>query len=288
MRRRPLAPAIALAIALAAGSAAADKDTPDDALLKARVEYAKAEQNHHGSVLDRVLDRLMAARHLDAVIHQVEKAARAGDRPVVVFDIDDTLIKWKKVNGRKVDEWTAMPGSAAYLGALAKAGAQIVYLTARPESDVLREETLDLLQQIGVPLGEQHEVIMAPPGWEGSAADGKELAATRIRAKGRPLAFFDNDMANVRLFRRQYPDATVFRLAGHSAHADPEPRKGKDGVHVVRDYTASRRARGETRMPRRASPVRARPRLRALPRRPGRVIKQLASRVRGVRPRTHR
>ena len=287
MLRRPLALATLLAIALAAGSAAADKDTPDDALLKARIEHAQAEKDHRGSVLDRVLDRLMAGRHLDALIHGVSQAASAGEKPVVVFDIDDTLVKWKKVNGVKVEEWTPMPGSAAYVRALAKAGAQIVYLTARPESDVLREETIGLLQEIGVPLAAQHELIMAPPGWEGEAADGKELAGPRIRAKGRPLAFFDNDMANVRLFRRQYPDAAVFRVAGHSAHEDPEPALGKDGVHVVRDYTASRRARGDVRMPRRAATTGSRARLRA-PRRPGRVLRQLASRVRSLRPRAHR
>ncbi len=287
--RRPFALAITLAIALAAGTAAADKDTPPAPdPTRARIEHAQAEKNHRGVALDRVLDRLLAARHLDALVHEVEKLAGAGGRPVVVFDIDDTLVKWKKVDGRKVDEWTPMPGSRAYLRALEKAGAQIVYLTARPHSDELREETIGLLQEIGVPLGERHELMMAPEGWEGTAADGKELAGARIREKGRPIAFFDNDMANVRLFRRQYPGATVFRLLGHSAHDDPEPEKGKDGVHVLRDYTASRLARRELRMPRRAATAGARARLRGQPRRPARIMKRISARLRAVRPRAQR
>lgn len=284
--RRPLSLAIAVAIALATSSAAADKD--QHPLLKAAVDHARAERNHRGSVLDRALDRLVAGRHLDSILRDVERSARAGQRPVVVFDIDDTLVKWKKVNGKKIDEWSPMPGGAAYLRAIERAGAQIVYLTARPHSDVLRAETLGLLQQIGVPLGPKHEVMMAPEGWEGSAADGKALAEPAIRAKGRPLAFFDNDHANVRLFRRQYPDATVFRVAGHSAHEDPEPARGLDGVVVVRDYTASRKARQGLRMPRRAATAGPRARLRALPRHTHRVLKQLSARMRAVRPRAHR
>ncbi len=189
------------------------------------------------SPLDRTLPEVRAGGELDDVLAEVQSARRAGQTPVVVIDIDDTILRWRKVNGEKVSA-TPMPGAAGYLRALERAGARIVYLTGRPEDG--RAATGKVLRALGVPRGARHRLIMnrLPP--DRPIVESKEAARREIVALGTPVAFFDNDLANVRLFRRQYPGAQVVRVAGHSASADPEPQRGIDDVAVVADFSAHR------------------------------------------------
>jgi hypothetical protein len=196
-----------------------------------------AEASPRRSPLDRTLTRARAGGELDEVLAGVQAARQAGRTPVVVIDIDDTILRWRKVNGEKVSA-TPMPGAAGYLRALERAGASIVYLTGRPEDR--RAATGKVLRALGVPRGARHRLIMnrLPP--DRPIVESKEAAQAEILALGTPVAFFDNDLANVRLFRRQYPGAQVVRVAGHSSSADPEPQRGIDDVAVVADFTAHR------------------------------------------------
>ncbi len=187
------------------------------------------------SPLDRTLPSTRAGGELDDVLDQVRAARAEGRTPVVVVDIDDTILRWKKVNGEKVSA-SPMPGAAAYLRALEKAGARIVYLTGRPEE--ARTATGKVLRALGVPRGPRHKLIMnrLPPGRP--IVESKRAARSEIQRVGLPVALFDNDLANVRLFRHQYPGAQVVRVAGHSSSADPEPQRGLDDVAVVKDFSA--------------------------------------------------
>ena len=131
-----------------------------------------------------------------------------------------------------------MPGAAGYLRALERAGARIVYLTGRPESS--RSSTRKVLRALGVPRGPRHRLVMnrLPP--DRPIVDSKKAARAEILRVGTPVAFFDNDLANVRLFRHQYPGAQVVRVAGHSGSSDPEPQLGLDDVETaVREVRAS-------------------------------------------------
>lgn len=217
--------------------------------------------------LEQTLPRSDQARELDGVVREVKRAAGAGEHPVVVFDIDDTLIRWKKVGDQKVS-FTEMPGAMDYVRTLSDAGAHIVYLTARPER--LRRATERLLRRVGLPLGQDHPLMMMRPG-ETSFLRSKARARPRILALGRPVALFDNDLANVRLFRGQYPDARVFRVVGHSGSRDPRPELGRDGIRVLSDLAGSGRE--------------GRPLARDTARRPRPVMRERSQRARASRAR---
>ncbi len=209
-------------------------------LVLGAVALALAGSGAHAaprSPLDRTLPATRAGGELDDVLAGVHAARAAGRTPVVVIDIDDTILRWKKVNGEKVSA-SPMPGAAGYLRALEKAGARIVYLTGRPEE--ARTATAKVLRALGVPRGPRHRLIMnrLPP--DRPIVESKQAARAEIVRVGTPVALFDNDLANVRLFRHQYPDAQVVRVAGHSASADPEPQRGLDDVAVVKDFSAHR------------------------------------------------
>jgi hypothetical protein len=70
-----------------------------------------AEASPRRSPLDRTLTRARAGGELDEVLAGVAAARQAGRTPVVVIDIDDTILRWRKVNGEKVSA-TPMPGAA--------------------------------------------------------------------------------------------------------------------------------------------------------------------------------
>lgn len=147
--------------------------------------------------------------------------AEQGRHPVVVFDIDDTLIRHDGPQPR------AKHNSARYVRSLVEAGAMVVYLTARPERK--KAETAALLGGFGFPLG-HHARLMLNDTRLGDI-DWKKSARPTILGLGTPLAFFDNDKANVRLFREQYPTSRVFRLDTRSKNPDPTP--GAPGLFEV-------------------------------------------------------
>jgi hypothetical protein len=207
------------------------------ALLVALAAGAAAAQAAPGSPLDRTLPEVRADGELDGVLADVKAARAAGRTPVVVVDIDDTILRWRKQGGEKVSA-SPMPGAAGYLRALERAGARIVYLTGRPEAK--RAETGKVLRALGVPRGSRHRLIMNRLPMDRPIVDSKEAARPEILALGTPVAFFDNDLANVRLFRRQYPGAQIVRVAGHSSSSDPEPQRGIDDVAVVTDFSTHR------------------------------------------------
>jgi hypothetical protein len=187
------------------------------------------------SPLERTLTATRAGGELDDVLDQVRAERARGRTPVVVVDVDDTILRWKKVGGEKVSA-SPMPGAAGYLRALEKAGARIVYLTGRHEEH--RAATRKVLRALGVPRGPRHRLIMNRLSTDRPIVESKRAARAEILRLGTPVALFDNDLANVRLFRHQYPQAQVVRVAGHSGSVDPEPQLGLDDVAVVVDFSA--------------------------------------------------
>lgn len=238
--------------------------------------------------LDRIMSAGSAQRELGQVLDSVRAATKAGRKPVVIFDIDDTVIRWHKKDGVKT-HYSPMPGAARYLRALDKAGAQLVYLTARGEVDDAgksrRPETMEALRRARVPMGDKHPVMMNPHPMGYPAAKWKAEALPAIRARGVTIAAFDNDLSNVRMFRQKLRGAAVFRVAGHSSSTDPAVRRGTDGIRVIGDYTTFRSRRvSASRLPRIKSVVHA-PRKLNRPVRRGPTKAQRPVRARPIRGR---
>ena len=186
--------------------------------------------------LEQSLKKVAQRHELRSVVAESAQLSRTGKRPVVVFDVDDTL--YGATDGslytHHKDRVEEIHGAAQYLHTLAKTGAKIVYLTGRGES--WRQATEAQFAKFDFPLGGPHELMLNPSkDWEvpGAALEFKKSVRTQILAKGRPVAFFDNDMANVRMFRDQYPDSKVFRLRTRTARPDPG---GRGKILVIDDY----------------------------------------------------
>ena len=177
--------------------------------------------------LERSISPERQRAELELVLAEVRALRAAGERPVVVIDIDDTLIlsdeKGFDPHG------PAVRGSIRYTRALLRAGAVLVYLTGRRTNEQVATEAQ--LRRTGFPLGGDAHLMMNPAKrWE-RALRWKARAQAHIVALGRPIAFFENEKENVRLFRRQYPRARVFRLNTRSQY--PDPGRGARGIVVI-------------------------------------------------------
>ena len=180
--------------------------------------------------IERAITPGQQKTELELVIADVRASAERGENPVVVFDIDDTLIlsdeKGYDPHG------PAVKGSIKYVKALLRAGATIVYLTGRRTNELRNTEAQ--LRRTGYPVGGHAHLFMNPSTrWE-RALKWKARAKSIIVGLGKPIAFFENEKENVRLFRRQYPGAKMFRLNTRSTYGDPG--RGARGIIVVDNF----------------------------------------------------
>jgi hypothetical protein len=170
-----------------------------------------------------------ADKRMNALVDEIRTHKAKGKTPIVVLDIDGTLLHG--IYPRTTVATEAMEGAANYAHRLAKAGAKLIYLTARPDRHEKR--TVKQLQKIGVPLGGEHELMIKPADEKDLAF--KERAAKTINARGTMLALFDNELENLRAFRKNYPKTKAFRLAT-TTHADPSPKRGLEDITVLKNF----------------------------------------------------
>lgn len=173
--------------------------------------------------LDASVSRLATRQALGAVVNKVQSLRDAGKTPVVVFDIDDTLTKWKKND--------TVPGALDYVKTLKESGAKVVYITGRREGK--RAETIEHLKEHGFPIGKDERLVLNDTGLKVPAY--KAVAARNIvKEFGTPVAAFDNEKDNARVFRRALPNSFVFRLRTTSQKGD---KGGLGHISVINDYT---------------------------------------------------
>jgi len=104
-----------------------------------------------------------------------------------------------------------LPGAAAFVGAVAAAGARVAYVTGRPRS--MEDGTLEVFRRFGfvLPDGIRTHLLMKP-GDALADDDWKALARAEIDALGPVVLAFDNEPAHLNAYARAWPDALAIHL----------------------------------------------------------------------------
>src|SRR5262245_14792002 len=113
------------------------------ALLVSRAEARRARS------LEVSISPTRQKAELELILAEVRAAGAARQRPVVVLDIDDTLIDAGK--GGFDPYGPPIRGAIKFTKALLRAGARVVYLTGRRTNE--RKRTVAQLRKNGFPLG---------------------------------------------------------------------------------------------------------------------------------------
>jgi hypothetical protein len=231
---------------------------------------------------------------LQEVILRVEEAKAHSRTPVVLFDLDDTLINTRERNMRIIKDFAAQadiqanfakestimeevklkdikyqlsdtlsgigiqsvdlmkqasdfwlsrffgneycaqdiptPGAAKYLHFLARAGAQIVYLTGR-DIPRMQEGTIINLKRNFFPASAK---LMMKPDPKMDDLLFKKQAFADVAAMGEVVGVFENEPANVNAMSEAFPKATaIFLDTIHSAKPDVPAAN----VQWVKDFT---------------------------------------------------
>jgi hypothetical protein len=181
--------------------------------------------------LETSLPPHIASSELRALRHQVRDMVQRGQRPVVVFDLDETIVISRpgQPNGIYWDpNLRRIPGAKQYIKDLLEDGATIVYLTGRKES--MREATIAELRRLDIPMGEDIPLVMNKTMERGYFF--KMRYGPRLHEHGTPVAFFENEKDVSRMFRRFFPRARVFRLNTRARY--PDIGKDEDPkIHVI-------------------------------------------------------
>ena len=174
------------------------------------------------STLKTSLPDAQQNQKLSSLVKRVRSLAGAGKKPLIVFDIDDTILRQP---GNR-----AVPGIADYVEALHSAGGHLVYLTGRKVAD--ESKTIKSLTKAGVRLGERVELLLNPSSKK--TLLWKESATLGLKKRGLTIAAFENEFQNTRMFRRVLPTtAEVFHLNTVSKGGDPG---GSGKIWVIDDY----------------------------------------------------
>lgn len=125
-------------------------------------------------------------------------------------------------------------GAVEYTRAVADTGAQLVYVTGRPED--MRDGTLNVFTSRGFPQpgGDRARLIMKP-----TLMEGDDIYKIRIhdelRERGQVVAAFDNEPTHINGYQDGFPAALCVHLA-----TDHSPRDVRvaEGIPSIRDFTA--------------------------------------------------
>ncbi len=173
--------------------------------------------------LDTSLSPAAAQKKLDALRSKVRTMVGQGKKPVIVFDIDDTLVR--------IFTKKQVPGASAFVNGLLSDGAKLIYQCARKESQ--RATVTDLLSRNGMPLNGSAELWLKPQKEKASAVEWKRSQKAQIKAQGFPVGFFDNEKVNARMFKEEFPKSCVFRLNIPAYYPDPG---GTKTIYVIDNY----------------------------------------------------
>jgi hypothetical protein len=173
---------------------------------------------------------------LDQYVLDVEgNLDRAGFTPGIRRYLQDA---WSRValTDRYLDRQVPFPGAAAWVADLRARGATIVYLTNR-NARRLREGTVRALDTRGFPGERDGALLIMQPGDHEDSLSWKQDEAERLVGRGTVVATFENEPANVRMYRTLYPEAThVLMVSRHR----PKQEKVPEGTRCIVDYKDER------------------------------------------------
>jgi hypothetical protein len=170
----------------------------------------------------------VAATKLNELREQIADLVAQGKHPWVIMDIDDTLVRTVSFPKN-----VAVEGAVEYAKSLTEAGARIVYLTGRKDTPAEHAKTVALLAQLGFPLGNKGEVELNGTTLKTVLYKEEETRAL-VKELGPPVAVFDNEIANARMFRSDLPKSvTIFRLDTMSFSKDTG---GKGRIIVLKNF----------------------------------------------------
>jgi HD-GYP domain-containing protein (c-di-GMP phosphodiesterase class II)/beta-phosphoglucomutase-like phosphatase (HAD superfamily) len=202
----------------------------DDTLFDTRPRILAVLRDYAASAVlpAEVRDDLLALTENDAPRWSAA-AALLKDR----FGLDDAAVRELERRYRSPDYLFAdrpLPGAARFLQAVHAAGAQIVFLSGRPDSPDMRALTVAALKRIGAPNPEEDARVSLrlrdpasgddPAGFAFKAAQFGPIAEL-----GEVVAAFDDLLPNVEALRARFPAAAVFRVLKPGTVSD-DPSQG--------------------------------------------------------------
>ena len=126
-------------------------------------------------------------------------------------------------------------GVLEFVRKLYASGARIVYLTGRDQPRQL-EGTIRVLQKFGFPVGLQGTELIMKPTSTMPDAIFKQRITSYLRSTGKVVAAFDNEPANVNVYRRAFGADTISVLF-ETLHS-PNPPPLIDGVYRLDSFEA--------------------------------------------------
>lgn len=126
-------------------------------------------------------------------------------------------------------------GVLEFVRKLYASGARIVYLTGRDQPRQL-EGTIRVLQKFGFPVGLQGTELIMKPTSTMPDAIFKQRITSYLRSTGKVVAAFDNEPANVNVYRRAFGSDTISVLF-ETLHS-PNPPPLIDGVYRLDSFEA--------------------------------------------------
>lgn len=142
------------------------------------------------------------------------------DSEALVKDITRNFVDQYLSNNYCTDDWP-IAGACAYVNLLHQAGAWIVYLTGRNRPG-MEQSTMECLRRNRFPLGEeQHAFLVMKPTRDMNDTVFKGPALETIATWGVVVGGFENEPANVNVFKARFPEALmVFVDTVHSNRPD--------------------------------------------------------------------
>lgn len=196
----------------------------DGTLLDNRPRHLEIIKEYANRELKRVrpedYKKLMALQVYQVQYGVADTLAVAGVTDPAV--INNAAVFWadRFFNDDSLKHDVPSPGAVTFVRTLYSNGARIVYLSGRDQPRQLMG-TIKSLRDHGFPIGIQGTELIMKPTLQTQDAIFKQQVTNYLRHYGKVIATFDNEPANVNVFKRAFADARI--LLYQAQHAPNPP-----------------------------------------------------------------